>query len=164
MEFNVTTYAGNVRVDAISRDVLMQIFEGDADAYNDAEYPHYINLVGKIGVFVEWLHAVHGTRVVIVEFSNGEQIILPEYDLSPTDQPVTPEEFLPVLYDVEDTSNYVELSDSEKDFADRVYLTLLAAHVTENNIKYIPQQELWGTAIDSAQHRERFYAMRWSQE
>ena len=161
-KFDINTYNGNVRIDNVSRDVLKQLYDGDPDSYNDAYYPQYVTLVGKVGVlFDQWLNCSSNTRVVVVEFSNGEHIILPEYDVSPTEQPVTPEEYIPEFSSA-NTSTFTALSESEKEFADLVYLTLVGAYVTANkSTSYIPQNILWETAIDSAQHREKYYSMLW---
>lgn len=161
-KFDINTYNGNVRIDSVSRDVLKQLFAGDTDSYNDAYYPQYMAFVGKVGVLVDqWLNRSSNTRVVVVEFSTGGQFIFAEYDVSPTELPITPEEFIPEFGSA-NTSTFTALSESEKEFADLVYLTLVGAYVTANkSTSYIPQNILWETAIDSAQHREKYYSMLW---
>jgi hypothetical protein len=157
-------HTGNVRIIGISFDSLTQMWEGCNDEYNPkTEEPQAKFYIGKIGKYSDcsyiW-NSVLSCASICVTFSNGYEVMCTPDDVVFTDEEMTWEEYLPhVPKPGEDTNIYKPLTDAQKEFADKIFLQMIAG---QPNLKDKELRNLLDYTISLSQYRTRQHKLLWS--
>lgn len=149
---NEPNYSNNWRLKSVSVDSLVQVAADEFDEKIDAKQSKFY--VGKVGQLVPGSFMFHnevGCSTVVIEFLNGYQVTVLDTDVESTEDPATSSEYLPVL----PTDDYRKLTAEEKQFADKVVLTMIAT----NDGQEI--EVIFLDAIDAALARTDMYKRRW---
>ena len=156
-------YKGNLRIANVSFDTLRQMWEGCNDEYDpEEEEPLAKFYIGKIGRYEPDSYVDHKhlrCSSIAVMFANGYRVLVAVDDVVATDEEQTWEEFLPkVPKPGEDTCVYKSLTDNQKEFADKMFLQLIAGqHQLYNKDLRI----LLNQTINLAQYRTEQYSLSW---
>ena len=155
---NFATYTGNARVAGISFDALIYKFEGQADMYDPNDRTTMCQYVGKIGrVVADSFYHYGGTSDTIeIKFENGYCMIVDTDGLVATDEDATWAEFLPD-YQTKAKSEYRDLTNEEKKFADLAVLSMISGQVKFN------AADVLANAIGLAMRRTNNYSCEWSE-
>lgn len=166
-EHDIECHTGNLRITKISFDTLAQMWDvSEYDAKVDAPIAKFY--IGKIGKFCpgSYISDVNlRCASIVVNFENGYDILVAIDDVEFTDIPMTPKEFLPDPVQKTGVS-YMQLSQEEKDFADRMFLQLVnSAGVKLINSGGIMQDDdiykLYDRAIMTAIYRTAQHNLFW---
>lgn len=165
IEFN-KAYEGSVRLNSINFDGLAQMFEGNKQEYDPADAESDKMYIGKIGKYIEdsyFWNTFWRFATVQIEFANGYTMVVDVDDIECTEMGMTDEYFLPTIkpVTVTDTSGYKPLTDAEKEFADKVMLTMVSAR---NELSDFELQVLLDQAVTIAIYRTDVYSRRWDQK
>lgn len=151
-------YTGNARVAGISFDALIYKFEGQTDMYDPNDRTTMCQYVGKIGrVVADSFYHYGGTSDTIeIKFENGYSMIVDTDGLVATEEEVTWVEFLPD-YQKKGKSEYRDITNEEKKFADLVVLSMISGQVKFN------AADVLANAIGLAMRRTQYYDCEWSE-
>ena len=166
MTFDISKYTGNVRVVSISFDTLAQLYEGDLQSYDPADNESDKFYVGKIGELVQdsYLYDKHlRCSSVQVKFRNGYTLLVASDDVVATDEGDTWVEFLPTYNKPAENEDkdYRELTQGEKDFADKALLQMIIANSHQDHQMQKTNERLLVNAIHLSLCRTRDYELLW---
>jgi hypothetical protein len=160
---NFDKYTGNLRIKTISFDILAQMWEGNKEEYDPKEdEPLAKFYIGKVGKYSDCSY-IYDTHLrcasISVTFANGYSVLCTTDDVAFTDEEMTWEEYLPKIPKPgEDTGVYKQLTDAQKEFADKMFLQMIAGqHQLHNKDLRI----LLGQAVTMAQYRTEQYSLEW---
>jgi hypothetical protein len=164
MTFDVRTYTGNVRIDSISFDTLAQLYEGDLQCYDPADNESDKHYVGKVGVLVQDSYLYDKDlrcASVQVKFRNGYTLLVADDDVVATYDGDTAAEFLPAYNEPTSDEGFRELTQDEKDFADKALLQMIVANAHQPEQMQKTNERLLARAIYLSMCRTRDYSMIW---
>lgn len=152
-------YTGNLRIVKISFDALSQMWPKD-EYDQKTEAPNAKFYIGKVGKFSSgsYIHNhVQRCASIVINFENGQDVLVTPDDVAFTNEPITPKCFLPVI-EKKRGSNFVALTESEKEFADKVFLQLIGSGSDMN-----PEEicALYDSAISAAMYRTVQHGLFW---
>jgi len=162
-EKDFENHTGNLRIKHISFDTLTQMWEGARDEYNPKEdEPLAKFYIGKIGKYSDCSYVYNNymrCASICVTFANGYDVMCTPNDVEFTEEEESWEEYLPKIPKPgEDTGVYKPLTDAEKEFADKMFLQMIAGqHQLHNKDLRI----LLNQAIIMTQFRTEQYSLSW---
>jgi hypothetical protein len=156
-------YTGNLRINTICFDALTQMWEGANDEYNpEEEEPLAKFYIGKVGKYSDCSYIYNDylrCASISVTFANGYNVLCTPDDVEFTDEDQTWEEFLPKVPKPSDnTGVYKSLTDAQKEFADKVFLQMVAG---QHQLHNKDLRVLLCQAINMAQYRAEQYSLDW---
>lgn len=156
-------YTGNLRITAIGFDGLRQMWEGSNDEYDPKEEEPLAKFyIGKVGKYEQYSYVSHNylrCASISIVFTNGYRVLVQPDDVVATDDEQTWEEFLPKIPKPgEDTGVYKPLTDAQKEFADKMFLQLIAGQhqLHDKDLRVLLTQ-----SITMAQYRAEQYSLSW---
>jgi hypothetical protein len=156
-------HTGNVRIKTISFDTLAQMWEGMPDEYDPKEdEPLAKFYIGKIGKYSPYSH-VYSSNLrcasICITFANGYDVMCTPDDVELTDEEQTWGEILPKFPKPgEATGDYKPLTADQKDFADKMFLQLIAG---QHQLLDKDIYDLFTQAVTMAQYRAKYYSCNW---
>lgn len=124
-------YAGNLRVSHFNFEMLTQMWDGLEDEFDpDVDLEASKFYIGKIGKYVPNSFVMNenlNCACISVSFKNGFSMIVEIGDVVFTEEEQTSEEFLLPIEVPSRSESFKELTEAEKEFADRVFLQLVAS-------------------------------------
>lgn len=156
-------YNGNLRLNSVSFDSLTQMFEGNPEEYDPADNESNKMYIGKIGKYSEnsyFWNSYWNAATVQIEFDNGHSMVVMVDDVETTELPATEEYYLPTLDQKDDTSNFKPLTDSEKEFADKLILAMLTG---KSDMTTFQLQCIVDEAIILSIYKNQMFNRGWNQ-
>ena len=162
-EKDFENHTGNLRIVGISFDSLTQMWEGMIDEYDPkTDEPIAKFYIGKVGKYVTssyiW-NNYHKCASICVMFPNGQDVMCTADDVELTEEQQTWEEYLPhVPKPGEDTNIYKPLTDEQKEFADKMFLQMVAGQhqLFDKDLRMILDQ-----SICMSQYRTDMHSRKW---